>query len=132
MSKSNKSDVFKVDFKVSVDRELVFGLLVSAFEGGSNYWYWIEESNIDELGVKYYPDVALHDNGWISICDKELVGESDVEYWKLDKKALSQGLEIMASDYPRRFAEAVIEQNYDAGDADIFLQLCLFGKLVYG
>ncbi len=49
----------------------------------------------------------------------------------LDRAAVERGLEIMARDYPRHFGD-LIGENDDAITADVFVQCCIFGELVYG
>lgn len=105
-------------------------LLVGAFEGGSNYW-------IDYTDVKAGPTVgkawgerqpfygAPFSGGAIVIQPLDWDGEVT-----LDHTALLRGLEVMANKYPHHFADAMTEHD-DATTADVFLQCCLFGTLVY-
>jgi hypothetical protein len=44
--------------------------------------------------------------------------------------AIDQALSIMANDYPLAFAE-VISDGIEHETGDIFLQLCVFGKVMY-
>ena len=47
---------------------------------------------------------------------------------ELDLAKLVQGLERLSRLYPARFLN-IINENYDAEDADVFLQVCLFGEI---
>ena len=49
----------------------------------------------------------------------------------VDVEGLTTGLQLLADKHPRRFRH-VVEQDIDAEDADVFMQLCVFGDVVYG
>lgn len=49
----------------------------------------------------------------------------------LDLAAIRRGLAIMAKLEPKHFADFLNEQ-YDATTADVFVQCCVFGEVVYG
>jgi len=61
----------------------------------------------------------------------EWLEEGSVTVWKLDLDACKRGLQVMAEEYPRHFADFMSE-NEDAETADVWLQCCLFGEVVYG
>lgn len=48
-----------------------------------------------------------------------------------DFSQLTNGLAIMADKYPYHYAN-VVGDNHDAETADVFIQCCLFGEIVYG
>jgi hypothetical protein len=43
---------------------------------------------------------------------------------------VAHGLDVLASDYPRHFAD-LVNENADSITADILLQCCLFGDVLY-
>ena len=49
----------------------------------------------------------------------------------MDLKSISEGLNVMATHCPRHLADFLNEES-DAATADVFLQCCLFGDLIYG
>jgi hypothetical protein len=51
-------------------------------------------------------------------------------FW-LGKSEIEKGLSLMAEAYSKHFSD-FIEENDDADTADTFLQLCLFGEVVFG
>lgn len=147
------------DFDVTqrVTRSQVANLLCSAFEGGSNYWYEITKfieppkrvwssdvaSCCDGDGhitytafgtcainyTWYSPiDTPLNPGGALIIVSLEIDGAKS---WRLDEAAIVKGLGIMAKDHPRHFGY-VTSENADATTGDVFLQCCLFGKVIYG
>lgn len=130
----NEKDISKQD---------ISNLLCSAMEGGSNYWYMIEEylepPEIDfdsfkddyvMAGPKVYKHLhyPLSEGGGILF---EI--EEGVTYRtkKLDLTSIKDGLEIMWQKYPKHFTDFLTDSG-DAITGDVFLQCCLFGELVYG
>ena len=108
-------------------------LLCCALEGGSNYWYVIEKVYRSHLDTKD-PDVydAIVDGQGVLIGLVEEDDEYDgTKQWVLKREAISRGLQSLASNRPELFAKIVLE-DYDADDADVFLQFALFGELVFG
>ena len=114
----------------SVNVERVKGLLCSAFEGGSNYWYM-------DLDVHQWPDgvsrrgawhmeVPVVEGGVLSLVDKY---EGDEHL--LDLAKITKGLAIMREKYPRHWSNFATE-NDDAETADVFLQCCVFDDIIYG
>lgn len=116
-------------------------LLCCALEGGSNYWYVIEKvfcthRDMAELvgGKIKDPDVydAIVDGQGVLIGlveeDETVHGEKQ---WVLNREAITRGLQSLANNRPELFAKIAIE-DYDANDADVFLQYALFGELVFG
>jgi hypothetical protein len=44
---------------------------------------------------------------------------------------IESGLQVMADKYPKHFADFMSEED-DCVTADVFLQCCLFGDIIYG
>lgn len=109
-------------------------LLGGAFEGGSSYWCAIEGQNVpknkqrDRSGVElshYSQDIPMM-GGSVDIQDT-----TDGKRHSITKKMLLEGLSTMAQEQPQHFSDFVTE-DYDANTSDVFLQLCLFGQVIYG
>jgi hypothetical protein len=45
--------------------------------------------------------------------------------------SILEAITIIKKDYPDVW-ENILDEQYDANDADIFLQLCVMGEVVYG
>lgn len=120
-------------------------LLSGAFEGGSNYWYRIEKKKLPpgttmedfkEGGSMQPRDTYYHwsqliptyEGGALIIRD---ISEGEGEKYTLDLPALKKGWELLGKKYPK-IQKEVLEGNYDASDADVFLQLAVFGDVIYG
>ena len=133
-----------VTIKTEASDKTLRGLLCSALEGGSNYWYMIEREEL-AAGLTFadfreggkmtdpaeywhpYEIIPFVDGCALIIGDKEQPGKT----FRLDKAALRKGIEVMAKKFPRHFAD-VINENDDADTGDVFLQCCLFGDIIYG
>lgn len=125
---------------MSIKNNRAADLLCSAFEGGSNYWYlivasvdstdnkqgkpWGEEYTPSYIGLPFSKDGAV----LIRDCEDE---EGDI--YRLDFQSVIKGKKILATnpDYSRYYCD-VVNENDDAETGDIFLQLCLFGEVIYG
>lgn len=144
-------------FSVTIDftAEKIKGLLCSALEGGSNYWYMhvrnvlrpgLRMEDFREGGKFQTPGDYWHplqliplERGCASIYTTEGVGEDEMlvddkgkpKEFRLDREAIMNGLRLIGTEYPAQFAR-IISGDDDAETGDVFLQLCLFGKLIYG
>jgi hypothetical protein len=118
-----------------VTKKRISDLLCSAFEGGSNYWYEIAEFiappvlefRSDENTVYRHLDYPLNEGGALLIGDREDPSRVPV---RLDLEAIRKGLELFFVVVPRHLADFMAESD-DAFTGDVFLQLCLFGEVVY-
>lgn len=114
----------------------VSNLLVSAFEGGSNYWYFIEsyeeppvlKYRIDATQVYKHVDYPINKGGGVVITTNE---GDDMLPRTLNLASIRRGIGVMYDKYPRHFGD-VISGNDDGATGDVFLQCCLFGEVVYG
>ncbi len=55
-----------------------------------------------------------------------------ISIWRLDYEAIQRGVQLLARKYPARLAEILEAVPDDAVTADVFIQLCVFGEIVYG
>lgn len=104
----------------TIDKDTLECLLISAFEGGSNYWIaWAQSVQGGDIYA------AAFDYGVRVRADDEKHSRL------LNMVAMEKGMQLMADQYPRHM-EDVIGKHDDATTADVWLQLCLFGEVVYG
>jgi hypothetical protein len=116
---------------VEITDQSLFDLLVTAREGGSNYWmegikYTKPQKKFTPVEDEVYPFVDYPLNG-----GTVKITHNDIEQHTLTREGIERGLVVMAEKYPRHMNDFIIE-NYDADTADVFLQCCVFGELVYG
>jgi len=142
-------------------KELRQNLIVSAFDGGSNYWAYMlaydlptgkkvedyEDKDYGEgLGrynIPFAPKSAIVfttvdelaeagvTQGFHGYEDPTDEQIAKLKKWRLDKKTLVRGWKVMHDDYPSHYGDAISE-NDDAGTGDVYLQCCLFGEVIYG
>lgn len=137
-----------IQIKQVVPAVLLADVLVTAFEGGIGYWSCLckhiepdEAEGVDLADLKddseyppygYYPLTAT---GFLLLCDAEDDGISvdgwPEQYWVLDRDAITRGASVMSLEYPLAW-ERILREEFDADDADIFVQLSVFGEVVYG
>lgn len=146
---------FSLSAPVTLRAERIAALLCCAFEGGSNYWYRNATAVLPSGEFRPAPtepargwrmsDFAeggrgqVFDSYWHWTQVLPFVGDGAVEIstdddptpFRLDRGALERGLKLMAEKHPRHWAD-VVGDNADAETGDVFLQLCLFGEVVYG
>lgn len=133
-----------------VKTEDVYDLLISALEGGSNYWYMIQDvvwpkppyRFADKLWASERvknPDyinqceVPFNEGGALMIDDERANDPELKAPVKLDMARIEEGLKLFANsvEYSHHWRD-FISDNTDAITADVFLQFCIFGKVVYG
>jgi hypothetical protein len=124
---------FIVNATFKVSRQQVAGALWRAF-GSQITWFRVVEviepptlkfRSIEHLALRMV-DYPLNEGGSIGIVSTE--PSSNV--FRLDLKSIRRGLEDLATKYPRHFADLVNEDT-DAITANVLLQCCLFGELIY-
>ena len=129
--------------------------MVTAYEGGINYWanyYSVQPSHklsdvSDKHKKKYHNQIYYSHTGGLNpyysylpviadedyfVAFKDVDGDNGIKgkIYKLTKKSLQRGLDIIKSKYPRDYKD-LKDENYDADTADILVQCSLFGEIVY-
>lgn len=118
-------------------KNAVSDLISTAFEGGSNYWasvvfamaptnytFRCELFASDETPHPFY-DNPLNEGGYV------MIKPDGHKAAKLNLESIEKGLELLAEKFPNRFV-AICDENYDAADADVFLQLAILNEVVFG
>lgn len=144
MSSREKLTIEVVD---DVDANDIINLLVNAFDSGAT-GYWAARAEVelpedfDIYSLKWLKDpdswaqvrkvyiAPFVDGGRVVLFGHGDDGE-DGERFILDFKAIEQGVQVMARDYPNRWADFRC-QNDDSETGDIFVQCCVFGEVIYG
>lgn len=124
--------------KIMIDVEMrrIQDLLCCAMEGGSNYWCRIDKFNppsefknrLDKTMLIAHVDYPTNPGGSLILSDRE---DTEFSNKVLDIDACVKGLNVMVRDYPEHFAQ-FMSGNEDANTGDIFLQCCLFEKVIFG
>lgn len=124
-----KVKLFKVP--VHIPEEDIQSLLISAFEN-SGISYWVSaiapiKKSIGRVRSKsWYSAVMKHG---FTLVEQDEYGKSKVR--SVPASRFPKGLQLMAKDQPQHFAD-ILTGNADADTADVFVQLLVFGEIVYG
>jgi hypothetical protein len=115
----------------------VYNMLVSALEGGSNYWYWFGDKTMDRVfaateDMKGEPTVdrilmAVQRGALVNVFDcesMEKLGTLTPESW-------AKAEMLMLKNHRSHFAD-ILKENDDATTADIYFQYAVMGNLIYG
>lgn len=130
----------KLDIQIEISPEQIEGLLTTAFEGGSNYWYLVEGFNKafrkDEPKDMYWWDCMrnrIEDGTFeLKVYDLETSHAGDLDLLGcVTNESIEKAITLMAKDYPKHFNDWM-NDNYDGDTADVFLQLCVMGDVVFG
>lgn len=114
----------------TISEERISEMLTGAFEGGSTYWIEGIISVDSPKNMEYLSDIFndLKSHGYLLI---KAAKHGPKSGWYLTREKVKRGLELMSRENAAHFAD-LIQENDDANTADVFLQYCLFGKIVFG
>jgi hypothetical protein len=131
---SEKSETkFSAKAETTISAQHVANLMITAFEGGSNYW--IESLSIVKVALKPKGDTKNYP--WYAYAnvyeDPELefrVSLKNKEPAVFKHESIQKGFNLLYEKYPQCIAE-ILDGSFDAETADTFLQNCLFGDIIY-
>jgi hypothetical protein len=125
-----------IKFETELRHNFIEDVFVTALEGGSNYWFYINNYDYEKVRSAYpeesfsiglYNYVTKDDNS-ISVYNVE--DESD-KLGVLSLKSIENNIKIFARDYPDELYNLNSEE-YDAIDADICMQVLVMREVIYG
>lgn len=122
-----------------LSREDIENIMVGALEGGSNYWYFLDDDGCQAIRNVVTRDddpylstsitKAVMDHGAsIPIRDNE---DPDVILGHLTKDSIKKGI-VKALDDDSYAIKNIMNDRDDAYDADVMFQYFLLGEIVYG
>lgn len=112
-------------------------LLVTALEGGSNYWYLLKQKACEQIedatpNLRHEP---LSIRTWEALKAGTKIAFHDIqtgeEIGNLTYAGILQGEKLMAKNHTQHWADAKTD-NGDATTADVWLQSALMDEVVYG
>lgn len=130
-----------IGYEVELDDQFFEDLIVTAFEGGSNYWVdhvEIKHPNGDKPKgepVSVWAASALNNGGTVIFFIDEEGDQHDSPPISLNKDMLVKGVQMWAKEFPDHVTidNGQIDMgNTDADDADAIIQFALFDDLVFG
>ncbi len=119
-------------FQITLDipRDRVKDILTTAMETSCYYWTRVVDEPKHPFCLDIFDKFFLNNVGWIKFGILDNSGELTPERHLLTWDNVAKGFEIMAEKYPHHFGDFITE-NDDATTADVFLQCCLLGEIVY-
>ena len=144
-------DASRVDVRFDEETEqTIRDLLAAAFEGGTGYWARIDGKKLPP-GTRvedfrkggrmqpHRPDGSENYYHWSQLIPTipggqlviREISEGEGETVVLDLPALRKGWMLLKQQHPKRY-ERALQGDMDAEDGDVFLQLSLFGKIIFG
>jgi hypothetical protein len=129
-----------INIKKEISSDMLENVFVTALEGGSNYWYWIDSDSIRKVRelmpdkkntplsvaifkavIEYQMTIPVYDAE-----TKDVIGA-------LNPISVATRLEHLANDANYKWAlENELEENGDANSSDIIFQYLVMGEVVYG
>jgi len=127
---SSEKVVGKVTIEVDITEENIENIIVTALEGGCNYWLGIICKKAQFADKPKGEPTAT----WVTklLLEGQEIECFDVEdttepHWTLTLEKLLKGITLHVEERP----EFIDIDDWDADNADCAIQCALFGKLVY-
>jgi hypothetical protein len=120
--------------KLEIDFELFESWMITALEGGSNYWYFIKSlpKRDDLKGLAFSEALSTlvwkHDEK-IEVFDIENQDEEPLGV--IEKSKVVATLQKLSKENNEVFVNLTSE-NYDAMDCDIFFQVLVMDEITFG
>lgn len=131
----------KVNLEVNDD--LIKDLIITALEGGSNYWYDLDKEDLNKVKAHYHPEVRCNKPFAEMIAEKVIENKIKIAIYDVESEdepeklgilsfeSIKTGLRLMLTHSPIQFGD-IFSETYDVYTADTLLQYAVMGKIVYG
>ena len=128
------SDMNIINRRIEISDELIEDILCSAFEGGITYW----ANNISCEDKEDMQKAGGYKSEYLTKTKKKdaklIIHTVDDNKMPITKKSIIDALQKM--DNPKynctKALGRILDETYDAYDADIAVQMACFGEVVYG
>jgi len=134
------TDKMKIKVSLDVSREVFENIFITAIEGGSNYWYCMNEKSIEiiDKAVPRNGDKAFSERLFEAVYDKGVVvpiydveNEDDEPIGELSIKTFQYRINKCMSESSDSLLHE-LNENGDAATSDTVFQYLALGELVYG
>ncbi len=126
-----------LSINIQVDNDVMENVFVTALEGGSNYWYEIQDYTL-EIIRSVEPDGSLSVATWKAISEHGVEvdvydAENEEILGTLTYDSIKDRLQLI-NDEGQALAcmMNLIMDDYDAGDADAVFQYLVMGEVAFG
>lgn len=126
-----------MEIKTNIPDTLITDMLVTAFEGGSNYWAtlgFVDRTHFvkgESLAENVARSVLADKNYKLDVYDVESDEDEPELLGTMTYASIEKAFNIMANEYTDAYSN-IIKEEYDADDSDIFFQLAVMGEIVFG
>jgi hypothetical protein len=121
-----------VNLPITIEDEQIDSWLVTAFEGGSNYWCGgIKVKDGDYKGTKYASH-CVSKGGTVIVLDQEDLDVDIEKKYEITKQKMLDALVWLAENKYTKAVDRLLNDGYDAIDADVLFQAACFGDVIYG
>lgn len=126
-----------IDLLTSEQRE---SMVITALEGGSNYWYLISDESWDLISTHKRTGRSFSESAWDAIKAGETLEIWDVEAEEAEENKLLGRINIesirigekqMLKQSPSHMGN-LLSGDWDAETADVWFQYCVLGSIIYG
>jgi len=129
-----------MEIKISVKREVLEDVFVTAIEGGSNYWYFLSDHAIAKIrrAVPKEEDECISTAILKAILDHDVkveINDADNEdevIGVITRGTMQARLQLLAESPNKWALDAHIKEEGDADSADIVFQYLTMGEVIYG
>ena len=126
----------KITTTHTFSKEDISDLIVTALEGGINYWCRKAKIKLDTEGNYFnvpkedqdkviYASDAISYGGTLILFDAE-----STDKWELNLENVQKGIQMHCEK--RNIAPSALMDVHDAGDADCIVQYAVFNELTFG
>ena len=131
-----------MEIKFNISETIIGDLFCTALEGGSNYWYMlgdVDETHFIKDGSLTFTDnltrsFMIDKNYKINVYDRETCDDDEENadlVGSVTYDSIVNAFSVMARDYKECLAR-IMSEEYDADDADVWLQIATMGEVVFG
>lgn len=125
---------------IDISREILENIFVTAIEGGSNYWYYIDEHNHEKMRsvVPLTREKVFSVALFMAVYDEAMdidvhdVEDPEEKVGTLSIRTMFQRLDDLLKDDDYKWALlAEIDEQGDAETSDVVFQYLTMGEVVY-
>lgn len=127
--------MFNIELEITED--VLSNIFVTAIEGGSDYWAYITRSDAFKKFKETSKEYSFSENilkfvlsgGDVVVED---IQEEDEILGTINKANIELGLKTLLNSPHKQHLFAMINEDYDAENADVCFQYIVLNDLVYG
>jgi hypothetical protein len=126
-------DYIEVKASVKIPHEKIQDLITTALEGACRYWASFKFPTDWKQKYSSYEQIPFKDNIAVSDVETdELLGYLNIASVQTGLQLMANCKDIMGKVVPARHFKNLVTDNDDQETADVFLQLCVMGEIVFG